>query len=92
LARYTNSGQLVNQDESSNDFGMMLGQSKDAEVTGGIVLFTPKVSNTGVPALVDLIQQPTLNNRTQHHCVISSNLSEANCLTPQQHWGAVVWP
>ncbi|MDD4911837.1 MAG: molybdopterin oxidoreductase family protein [Sideroxydans sp.] len=24
LARYTNSGQLVNQDESSNDFGMML--------------------------------------------------------------------
>jgi len=29
----------------------MLGKSKGAEVTGGIVVFTPKVSNTGVPAL-----------------------------------------
>lgn len=29
----------------------MLGKSKGAEVTGGVVLFTPKVSNTGVPAL-----------------------------------------
>lgn len=29
----------------------MLGKSKGAEVTGGVVIFTPKVSNTGVPAL-----------------------------------------
>lgn len=29
----------------------MLGKSKGAEVTGGVVLFTPKVANTGVPAL-----------------------------------------
>jgi long-chain fatty acid transport protein len=27
----------------------MLGQSKGAEITGGVVLFTPKVSNTGMP-------------------------------------------
>lgn len=29
----------------------MLGKSKGAEFTGGLVLFTPKVSNNGVPAL-----------------------------------------
>ena len=29
----------------------MLGKSKGSEVTGGVNLFTPKVSNTGVPAL-----------------------------------------
>ncbi len=29
----------------------MLGKSQGSEVTGGVVLFTPKVSNTGVPAL-----------------------------------------
>lgn len=29
----------------------MLGKSKGSEVTGGVVVFTPKVSNTGVPAM-----------------------------------------
>lgn len=29
----------------------MLGKAQGSEVTGGVVLFTPKVSNTGVPAL-----------------------------------------
>ncbi len=29
----------------------MLGKSKGAEVTGGIVLFTPKVANNGVPSM-----------------------------------------
>ncbi|MEI7842188.1 MAG: outer membrane protein transport protein [Gallionellaceae bacterium] len=29
----------------------MLGKSKGSEVTGGVVAFTPKVANTGVPAL-----------------------------------------
>jgi long-chain fatty acid transport protein len=29
----------------------MLGKSKGAEVTGGVTIFTPKVTNTGVPAL-----------------------------------------
>lgn len=29
----------------------MLGKSKGSELTGGVVVFTPKVSNTGVPAM-----------------------------------------
>ena len=29
----------------------MLGKSKGSEITGGVVMFTPKVTNTGVPAL-----------------------------------------
>ena len=34
----------------------MLGKSKGAEVTGGVNLFTPKVNNTGVPALGGVAQ------------------------------------
>lgn len=54
----------------------MLGKSKGAEVTGGVVLFKPKVTNTGVPILSGVSADSTANTSYIPDLSFSSRIND----------------